>query len=58
MSFTIRRTSVFTAPVRRRRLLIAKGTMDERVVNIVLKEKEAGQDKLLEALRAEIMEAA
>ena len=39
-------------------LLIAKGTMDERVVNVVLKEKEAGQDKLLEALRAEIMEAA
>lgn len=32
--------------------------MDERVVNVVLKEKEAGQDKLLEALRAEIMEAA
>lgn len=39
-------------------LLIAKGTMDERAVNVVLKEKEAGQDKLLEALRAEIMEAA
>lgn len=38
-------------------ILIAKGTMDEWVVNVVLKGKEAGQDKLLEALKAEIREA-
>lgn len=38
-------------------ILIAKGTMDERVVNVVLKGKEAGQDRLLDALKAEIKEA-
>lgn len=38
-------------------ILIAKGTMDERVVDVVLKNKEVGQDRLLDALKAEILEA-
>lgn len=37
-------------------LLIAKGTMDERVVDVALAGKEAGQEALLTALHAEIKE--
>lgn len=37
-------------------LLIASGTMDERVVDVSLAGKEAGQDALLDALHAEIKE--
>jgi len=37
-------------------ILIARGTMDERVLNVALKSKEECQDSLLDALKAQIEE--
>ena len=36
--------------------LMAKGTIDERIYDIVLRNKEAGQNALLEAVKARIKE--
>jgi len=35
---------------------MAKGTIDERIYDIVLRNKEAGQNALLEAVKARIKE--